>query len=178
MLMNFLLQIHPAIFIGLAIGNLATFWRYVQNKAYPIYLEKQIKKGRSWVYLPIGWGPSRRKVTTLLSQILYWVSVALVALALIPFLYESLMLLFLTTSGYAAALYFISRKWIRYRFKQQENAYFNLLDSIVAEFEREGKQFSDQELHNRSSYEFQNALRSADSNSRLLKELDERSLGN
>lgn len=173
--MELLNEIH----FGLAIAiSLLFLWVYViwaRNHAFGLFLDKQVKKGKAWVYLPIGWTPKSRALKALVLKLLLFCSITFgsLSLSLIIGTQKELGLGLVVT--YTITVLILGKVSIQHRFNQQENAYYSIQDAIISESEREGKRISDTELQNLASYQFQNALRTADSNKRLLKELDERS---
>lgn len=172
--MEFLVEIHFGIPLGISLVFLGLYLHWVRNHLYPAFLEKQINKGKHWLYLPLKWNSRKKAIALAASQSFYLLSLVMVVLTCLFIPLELSFLLMISVSS--AVIFLIAGKLaIRKRFHQQVNTYFSFMDAVTAEFEREGKRFSEQELHNLASYQFQNALRSADSNSRLLKELDERS---
>src|SRR6185436_14161982 len=40
---------------GLFVGLLLLHWAWCQFVAYPISFEKNLKRGKSWVYIPLSW---------------------------------------------------------------------------------------------------------------------------
>lgn len=172
--MEILDEIHFGIPLGVTLIILGFYLRWIQNRLYPTFIEKQIRKGKAWLYLPLNWSPGKRTQLMFLNRAFY---VSLIALTFFSALISGINILWViaSTSLVGVILLFSQHFLVRKRYFQQVNAYFGFLDAAGAEFEREGKRFSEQELQNLASYQFQNALRSADSNGRLLKELDERS---
>lgn len=172
--MEILAEIHFGIPAGIALILVLVYLNWNHNQLYPLYLERQIRKGKSWLYLPLNWNPKRKAFTRLVSKILFSLSAFSILIASL-FIDLDMVIAVLIGSGISFLIWVLGSIILKKRFQQQVNAYFGFVDAIVAEFEREGKRFSEQELNNLAAYQFQNALRSADSNSRLLKELDERS---
>lgn len=172
--MKILAEIHFGIPLGVACIFLGLYLYWLQNHAYPSFLEKQIKKGKPWLYMPLSWNSKKKAYINFTSQIFYTLTICSILFGLLVSPIEHWKSFIIT--AISALILLVLGKWkIRKRFQQQVNSYFSFVDAVTAEFEREGKGFSEQELHNLASYQFQNAMRSADSNSRLLKELDERS---
>ena len=173
--MEILNEIHFGITLALSLLFLGIYVLWSRNHAYALFLDKQIKKGKSWVYLPIGWTNKKRATNTLVLKVMLILSILCGFIALIQIFSTRLDFIIGSTTIYTLTLIVLGNISIKHRFKQQENAYFGIQDAIIAEYEREGQRITESKLLNLASYQFQNALRAADSNKRLLKELDERS---
>jgi hypothetical protein len=173
--MELLNEIHFGLPIAISLLFLWVYVIWARNHAFGLFLDKQVKKGKAWVYLPIGWTPKTRALKALVLKLLLFCSITFgsLSLSLIIGAQKELGLGLVVT--YAITVLILGKISIQHRFNQQENAYYSIQDAIISESEREGKRISDTELQNLASYQFQNALRTADSNKRLLKELDERS---
>jgi hypothetical protein len=173
--MEILTEIHFGITLALSLLFLGIYVMWSKNRAYGLFLDKQVKKGKLWVYLPIGWNTKKRATNALILKVLMILSTICGFIAFIQVFSTRLDMIIGSTALYVIILLILGNLTIKHRFKQQENAYFGIQDAIIAEYEREGKRITESKLLNLASYQFQNALRAADSNKRLLKELDERS---
>jgi hypothetical protein len=140
--------------------------------AYPISFEKNLKKGKPWVYIPLQWKGAYKFQIRLISRI---IMVGLVA--------AGIMLVNLYTSkatpvwymAYGVALGFLVMRldslWLQMRYRQQEDSYYHLHDELRAKLESEGKDMGESAFKSLAAYQHQNLLRKADEQGHLIKTL-------
>jgi hypothetical protein len=162
----------PYIGLGLFAALLLLHWAWCWMVAYPIAYEKQLKKGKPWVYIPMRWQGGRKMRIVLGTRLLMAALVALgVALAghfthrlEWPWLFAYFLVL-----GFLALR--LNALWLELRYQQQEDAYYFLHDELRARLESEGKDMAEPAFKNLAAYQHQNLLRKADEKGEFLKTL-------
>ena len=147
------------------------FWHWYVNIAFPIQLEKQIKAGKSWVYLPLNWKGSRKSIIRFFSHTIAFFPAFTVLGSFYYSLNYGIIIASCVGTSLFLALNLLSKKLILIRYKQQESNYFSILSAIARQNKRDGKPASEVEMRNLCSWEHQNTLRLADKDGRLLQEL-------
>lgn len=144
--------------------------------AYPIAFEKNRKKGKSWVYVPLGWKGFRKLEILFLTKVII-VLLAVsggVLLATLTRRHEPTWLfVFAVLAG--AGAFKLNDVWLEKYFHRQEDCYFLMFDELRAKLESEGKDMTEAAFKSLADYQFQNHLRKADENGRLLEELRDQS---
>lgn len=142
--------------------------------AYPAGLERMLRRGRSWVYVPTAWQGFRRLWILFVSRLLVITGAALWAVLLAHHTGRQkawwVALFFLV--GYAGFSW-LQAFWNGFRFKQQEDAYYLLHDELRARMEGENKDFTGAQLRSLSAYQHQQRLRKAEEEGKFLKVLGE-----
>lgn len=158
--------------LGLLAALLALHWVWCWFVAYPIAFERQLKKGKPWVYIPIHW-QGGRKIRILLFSRLLMLAVVAVGVALAgnltrrnewPWLFAYFLML-----GFAVLR--LNALWLDLRYQQQEDAYYFLHDELRARLESEGKDMAESAFKSLAAYQHQNLLRKADEKGELMKTL-------
>jgi hypothetical protein len=153
---------------------------------YPIGLEKEIRKGQTWIYIPSSWEMQRTwlKLKFLAHRVLFAGSIGLMfAIPSHDLILSGISLVFEQFLFFVAG-FFVSytaitircKKWYFLRFLDQEISYFGLYSSIKAKYYRNGKQVSETEVKNLCNWEYQSQLRQADRDGVLLEELQSRAI--
>lgn len=141
--------------------------------AYPGGLERMLRRGRSWVYVPMAWKGFRRLRLLFVSRLLTLTGSTLWAVLLAHHTgrQKAWWVAGFFLFGYAA-LSWLQAVWSGFRFKQQEDAYYLLHDELRAKMESENKDFTEAQLRSLSAYQHQQRLRKAEEEGQFLKVLD------
>lgn len=160
------------ILLGTLVGLLVLHFLWCHYVAYPISFERHLKRGKSWVYIPIRWKGGQKLQILMVSRILM---VCIVALGVI------LLSLYTRRASWAWYAVFgvgagililrLNALWLLFRYKQQEDAYYYLHDELRAKLENEGREVGDAAFKNLAAYQHQNLLRKADEQGRLIPTL-------
>jgi hypothetical protein len=142
--------------------------------AYPKGFEKHLKNGKPWVYIPLRWKGFNKALATWGGRILLLAALALgiwvIALALKT---QSPWVLSLSAIVLAFALFRWNSIWLELRYRQQEDAYFHLHDSLKEKLESEGKDYTEAAFRNLAAYQHHHLLRKADEGGHLAQTLRE-----
>jgi len=141
------------------------FW--CRSWDYPADLERHIRKGRPWPYLPVFW--KKRQLIRAVSILLLWGANIIFACALYSLLpMKHVIFLFI---GLAAATFagtkirsFGTRRIIRL----QQDRYFQIYTQMKNQAVSKGSEITDGELLDKTQWQHQNALRLADKQGRLM----------
>jgi hypothetical protein len=136
---------------------------------YPADLEKHIRKGKVWPYLPIYWKGKRRKLILMASISLFWAGNLFSACSLyyiFPYQHWIFMLIGMGLSilVQTKARSLITDKIIRLQHARYLQIYTHLKTQAVDK----GDEISDSELEAKAQWQQQNELRLADKQGRLL----------
>lgn len=157
---------------GLFAGLLLLHWAWCQFVAYPISFEKNLKRGKSWVYIPLQWKGAYKIQIVFFSRI---IMLSLVAVGLVLITHHTQRTQTYWLFAYGLGLAFIVLKlnslWLELRYQQQEDAYYFLHDELRTKLEGEGKDMADAAFKNLAAYQHQNLLRKADEQGQLIKTL-------
>jgi hypothetical protein len=157
---------------GLLSSLLILHWAWCQFIAYPISFEKQLKKGKPWVYIPLQWKGFYKFQIRTVSR--------LIMLGLVG---SGIFLVSLYSSHSSAPLYMaygvamgiivnrLDSLWLHIRYRQQEDSYYHLHDELRAKLEGEGKDMGEAAFKSLAAYQHQNLLRKADQQGILIKTL-------
>jgi hypothetical protein len=142
--------------------------------AYPAGLERMLRRGRSWVYVPLAWQGFRRLRITFTSRLLTLAGTTLWTVLMTHHTgrQKAWWIAGFFLVGYAA-LSWLQAFCSGFRFKQQEDAYYLLHDELRAKMEAENKDFTEAQLKSLSAYQHQQRLRKADEEGKFLKVLGE-----
>jgi hypothetical protein len=162
----------PYVGLGLLALLLVLHWAWCWLVAYPISFERQLKKGKPWVYIPLRWRGGRKLWIVFISRLLMLAVVALgVALSghflrrdEAPWLFAYFLIL-----GFLIMR--INALWLALRYRQQEDSYYFLHDELRLRLESEGKDMPESAFKNLAAYQHQNLLRKADEKGELIKTL-------
>jgi hypothetical protein len=141
---------------------------WCHNVAYPRGFEKHLKNGKPWVYIPIRWKGLRKSFAL-------WVENGMLLLALalgIALVHElgskhspiALAVAFIVLS---VALFRWNALWLSFRYRQQEDSYFHLHDSLKEKLASEGKDYTETAFRNLAAYQHHQLLRKADEGGHL-----------
>lgn len=167
-----------------ALGGLAlfclvlNFWAY-GFWLYPLYLEGQVRRGKTWIYLPKFWKKHRFLLTTAdLCLRLCWLGLCFgLGLALhFSFAFRHGHL----ATGIAGLILalgldlLLRKLLLPLRFKEQQKGYFAELFAALEQSPWAGQRRTEQEIQARISWSHQNTLLKADTEGKFLKILKER----
>ena len=162
----------PYIGLGLLGLLLVLHWAWCWLVAYPMAFERQLKKGKPWVYIPLRWRGGRKLRIIFFSRVLVLAVVALgVALCGYFTHREEWPWLFVYVLILGFLVLRINALWLALRYQQQEDSYYFLHDELRARLESEGKDMAESAFKNLAAYQHQNLLRKADEKGELIKTL-------
>jgi len=168
------------IFLNKAYGFGSLFWMPVlilpgyfflcRSLDYPAVLEKHIRNGKVWPYLPMYWKGKKKKIIRTSSIFLFWlgnISFACTLYYLIPFRHSLFLLL-----GFGLSI-FVE---IKIRFygtieiiRLQQERYFQIYTHLANQALTKGDEISDSQLLSKTQWQQQNDLRLADKQGRLVQ---------
>jgi hypothetical protein len=161
--------------LGFAAALIA-LWLWCLFIAYPLVLEKFIKRGILWLYLPLKWKGIKKKTIALFTPVLLLAVMVLGTIVVrlytkeLPVYYSGLIATILII-----AVFLLHSLCLKRRFRQQEDYYFHIRGEINRKMEAEGKNPSETEMNNLASFQYQHLLRAADEKGKMLKTLAEQS---
>jgi len=137
---------------------------------YPSVLEKYIRKGKLWPYLPMYWKGQKKKLIRASSVLLFWlgnISFSCTLYYLIPYRHAVFLLL-----GFGLSI-FVEIK-IRYYgtieiIRLQQERYFQIYTNLANQALVKGDEISDSQLLSKTQWQQQNDLRLADKQGRLVQ---------
>jgi hypothetical protein len=139
---------------------------------YPADLERQIKGGKVWPYLPMYWKGKKKTIIRTTSHFLFWLSNIFGACTLYYLfsgLHPAIIILGLAISIFISLKVRIeSTKKVT---RLQQDRYFQIHNKLANEAKSKGSEISESELSSRAQWQHQNDLRQADKQERLLQYL-------
>jgi len=140
---------------------------------YPAAFEKQLRRGKTWVYIPLRWKSSHKLLSLSVSRFLL-IFIALLATALFthytrwhePGWVRILMAIIAVILAAKLETF-----WTHIRYCQQEDAYYLLHDELRLKLDREGKDYTEAQFRNLATYQHQQRLRKSDEAGRFLSAL-------
>jgi hypothetical protein len=139
---------------------------------YPAAFERMLRRGRAWVYVPQRWKGLHKFYVLLASRLLVAAIALLVTLLLSQYtgrVHAAWLAGFFAVAWFAAT--WLQGFWSGFRYRQQEDGYFLMLDELRAKMEQENKDFNDAQLRSLSAYQHQQRLHVADEGRRFLEAL-------
>lgn len=163
---------YSSILIGSFLGLLVLHWLWCQFIAYPISFERNLKRGKTWVYIPIRWQGAYKVQITLVSRLLLVVVIA-VGVMLLSYYTRRTTIPWIIGYGLGIGLFItrLNALWLKLRYMQQEDAYYFLHDELRVRLESEGKDIADSAFRSLAAYQHQNLLRKADEQGQLIQTL-------
>ncbi len=161
--------------LTVAAGTGYYFW--CLNWAFPLFLDKQIKRGKSWIYLPKYWNNQRRVQFRWTTRFFFLGLASLNAFLITRLLWSffqwgfSWLIFGIAAIAFVFVLKILTSRWISTRYYQQEKYYFDKLNTYLTLYSEQGRDISEVEVRNRVRWEHQNALRHADQAGELLRVL-------
>ncbi len=160
------------IVLAIALGLLLIHWAWCSYLAYPMELEKQLKSGKSWVYVPLHWTKGRKFSLALVTRLLLAATSAGqigVLHHFFPFPHWGVAAgAFIVT---LLVLWRLQRFWVMRRYKQEEDVYFRMHDQLRDKLSQEGKFPAEMAFKSLATYQFQMYLRKADEAGNFLSAL-------
>jgi len=151
---------------------------WCQFAAYPSAFESQLRRGKSWIYIPLGWKGFRKFFVLSLSRLLI-LSVAgsgtILAAHYLPPSYLMGRHGPFWIAGVAVFLFLAATRldafWNHLRYRQQEDAYYRLHDELSAKWQEEGKDYTEVQIRSLTAYQHQQSLHKADEAGKFLSAL-------
>jgi hypothetical protein len=163
---------YPYIILGLFVGLMIVHSLWCLYIAYPISFEKNLKKGKSWVYIPLRWKGFYKIQVLFFSRIIMICMVALGMFLLSHYTRKSGgAWLAAFGLGLGVMIWKLNSLWLVRRYHQQEDSYYFMHDELRTKLEGEGKDMGDSAFKNLAAYQHQNLLRKADEKGQLIKTL-------
>jgi hypothetical protein len=133
-------------------------------------LEKHIRNGKIWPYLPIHWKGKKRESIRMVSFLLFWLGNLLSACALFYlFPYKHFMLPIIGL-GISIFIEIKIRSWgVRDIIRLQQDRYFQIYTHLASQAVSKGDEISDSELLAKTQWQHQSDLRQADKQGRLVE---------
>ncbi len=159
---------------GFLVLNLMVHAMWCHYIAYPRAFEKHLKNGKPWVYIPMRWRGFQKFLATWGGRVLL-VSALILGLSVIALAAKTQApwVLALSAIVLALALFRWNSIWLELRYRQQEDTYFHLHDSLREKLESEGKDYTEAAFRNLAAYQHQHLLRKADEGGHLAQTLRE-----
>jgi hypothetical protein len=136
---------------------------------YPATFERMLRRGRVWIYVPLGWKGFRKLQILFISRLII---LGITASGTLLFVHYSDRRQSLWVAGFLVLCYavavWLQGFWSGIRYRQQEDAYYLLHDELRVKLEQENKDYSEQQLRSLSSYQHQQRLRKADEEDKFL----------
>lgn len=164
---NRLLSMAAAFAITLLVHAL-----WCHHVAYPQAFEKHLKNGKPWVYIPLRWKGFYKSQALWIERALLLVALGL-GIALVNQIpaKRSALALSVAFIVLAVALLRWNALWLNLRYRQQEDTYFHLHDSLREKLESEGKDYTETAFRNLAAYQHHHLLRKADEGGHLTQTL-------
>ncbi len=139
---------------------------------YPADLEKHIRNGKVWPYLPMFWRTPKRRFIRITNFLLFWLGNLLSACALYSLFPHEKQYLVVLIIGLALSIFLE----IKIRFfaikdviRLQQDRYFQIYTQLASQAVSRGDEISDGELLAKTQWQHQNDLRLADKHGRLME---------
>jgi predicted outer membrane lipoprotein len=163
---------YPYIGIGLLAALMVAHWAWCCYIAFPMAFERQLKRGKPWVYIPIRWKGGYKLQIALVTRILLLCGTAL-ATALAIHYSQRNGATWLIGFGLAAGfgMLRLNALWLSIRYSQQEDGYYFLHDELRTRLESEGKDMPESAFKSLAIYQHHTLLRKADEKGELIKAL-------
>jgi len=137
---------------------------------YPYDLEKHIRNGKVWPYLPIFWKGKKRKLIRAMSILLFWLgnlSFACALYYLFPYRHFAFIIIGLGLAIFAE--YKIRSYGTNEIIRLQQERYFQIYTHLANQALAKGDEISDSQLLSKTQWQQNNDLRIADKQGRLLQ---------
>jgi hypothetical protein len=147
-------------------------WSYFWD--YPADLEKHIRTGKVWPYLPIFWKAEKKKLIRIVSIFLFWVGNLSCACSLL-YLFPRFKQEHFSITFFAIGIAFSTLTELKIRsfaikdiIHLQRDRYFQIYTQLASQAVSRGDEVSDGELFAKAQWQHQNDLRLADKQGRLV----------
>lgn len=137
--------------------------------SYPASFERMLRRGRSWVYVPLRWKGMRKLQILFVSRLIVVAIGATGALLLMHYTEkrQSWWVIGFFVLCYAAGAW-LQGFWNAFRYRQQEDAYYLTHDELRDKLELENKDYNEAQIRSLSAYQHQQRLRKADEDGTFL----------
>jgi hypothetical protein len=137
--------------------------------AYPAAFERLLRRGRTWVYVPLRWKGFRKLQILFVSRLIV---LGITATGALLFMQHTGRRQTLWVAA-AVALFYSGAIWLQgfwsgIRYRQQEDAYYLLHDELRVKLAEQNKDYSEAQLRSLSAYQHQQRLRMADEEGAFL----------
>ena len=123
---------------------LGIHWTWCTYVAYPLLLNKFIKRGRSWLYLPLKWKGILKRVVMFITPFILFSEIILVLAITRLFTSGSPVYIFLLYSALLiAGVFILHTQWLKWRLIQQEDSFFYIRCQISSQMNEKGKILTD-----------------------------------
>jgi hypothetical protein len=161
-------QLGSLWWIPLILWVLFFFW--CRQLAYPQYLERKIREGRQWIYVPISW-PRRRglvKAGTVAWILLAGAFSASALYAVLPLGWAGLFAYLALALVFGVCLLF---GFSRRQYQLQHDYYYQIYRQLEEAAYKEGRVMRKNDIENQCMWQHQSSLRQADKEGRLVAHL-------
>jgi len=137
---------------------------------YPYDLEKHIRKGKIWPYLPMYWNGKKKKLIRAGCILLFWLGNLSFACALYYlFPYRNAILIFVGFVIAILAEFKIRKYGTREMIRLQRDRFLQIYSNLENQALAKGDEISDSQLSAKTQWQQNNDLRLADKQGRLLQ---------
>ena len=163
---------YPYIGIGLLAALLIAHWAWCCYIAFPMAFERQLKRGKPWVYIPIRWKGGYKVQIALVTRAMLLAATALAAALAVHYSHRASATwigAFALAAGFGMLR--LNALWLSIRYSQQEDGYYFLHDELRTRLESEGKDMAESAFKSLAIYQHHTLLRKADEKGELIKAL-------
>lgn len=163
---------YPYIGIGLLAALMVAHWAWCCYVAFPMAFERQLKRGKAWVYIPIRWKGGYKLQIALVTRIMLLVATGLSTALAIHYSQRNgatWLMAFALAAGFGMLR--LNSLWLSIRYSQQEDGYYFLHDELRTRLESEGKDMPESAFKSLAIYQHHTLLRKADEKGELIKAL-------
>jgi len=144
--------------------------------AYPMVIDTSIKKGKSWLYLPLKWKGLYKISVKLITPLLNLSIYGLGLITLWVYLFEFSKSVFLVAAIVLMIVHLGLSSFVpKRKFSQQEDSFFLIRGQLQENMKTRGKSLSENEVNSLAAFQHQNLLREADKMGKLNKTLAKQS---
>jgi hypothetical protein len=139
---------------------------------YPADLEKQIKDGKIWPYLPMHWKGKRKTAIRAASTFLFWAANITGACAI--YYLSSGVHAVVIILGFGGSIFIglkVRLESTKKILRLQQDRYFQIYTKLASQAMSKGNEISDNELLSKTQWQHHSDLRQADKQGRLLQYL-------
>ncbi|MDR2582464.1 MAG: hypothetical protein LBC75_03185 [Fibromonadaceae bacterium] len=158
-------------FFWIPVLVLPAYFFWCRSFDYPSDLEKHIRSGRNWPYLPMYWKGKKKRLIRTTSILLFWLGNLSFACSLYHLFPKPINTILLFV-GFCVAIF----AEIKIRFygtneiiRLQQDRYFQIYTHLANQALAKGDEISDSQLLAKTQWQQQNDLRLADKQGRLLQ---------
>jgi len=164
---NIISKIGSFFWVSLLCWIIYFFWCRLLD--YPAALEKEIRSGKAWPYLPIYWKGKKRWFIRAGSLFLFWTANLFGACSLYFLIYEHVTLIVVGLAISIIVGVKISRISVKDIVRSQQDMYFQTYTRLRSQAKLKGDEVLDSELSSKAQWQYHNDLRQADKLGRLMQ---------